>query len=221
VAAALGGVAAAAAPVLAPATAPTSAPVDERVAVDHQPPTWKRVDFEPGKVPDGVKITAGEAAVTRFDFQCGAFFQWAIERSARERGEWVVSVRPTHVRVKLTLENTLFLPTNATPKLEAHEQGHRTINDAVYQQAAAVARQEAARVLGRSWTGTGATEDDAVKAAGRAALEDFCAAYHRQISDKAYRVGQLYDEITDHGRLPIKEATAIDRAFAAWEKEQR
>jgi hypothetical protein len=120
------------------------------------------------------------------------------------------------VTVTLALDDTIFLPEPATPKLRAHEEGHRRINEMVYERdAEQAARDAAANVLARTWQGRGDTPEAAEKAATDAAIDALGRRYLARVADRAYAIGTAYDQLTDHGaRLKPDEDEAIQRAFA-------
>lgn len=192
------------------------------IQIDRRPPTVQRIVFDPARPPaDMPRLDAGEAATCQFNFQCGARFQSVTEQQIPLPGGRVRAVvKIESMAITLTLENRIFLPRDATAKLRAHEEGHREINERVYESAEAVARAEAQRVLGQTWEGEGESADAAAQAALQQALRSFCRAYHAQIADRAYRVGSIYDELTDHGRrLNPTEREAIDLAFNRADRE--
>ena len=120
------------------------------------------------------------------------------------------------VQVTLTLEDTIFLPKHGTEKLKAHEDGHRRINERVYQNAEDAARNAAREVMAKRWEGAGYGEDAAGKAATDKAVKELCDEYLTATAEKALGIGKIYDELTNHGkRMRPSENEAIDRAFAA------
>ena len=192
----------------APATRPT-------ITLDQQPPTVERFIFDPANRPDDMpRLEPDEDAVCQFDFQCGARFK-SITESQRDLADGVeVTVRIETMSITLTLVNRIWLPRNATPKLRAHEEGHRIINERVYESAGEIAEEIAARIVAQTWTAVGQTPEIASSNALRAALQAFCREYHARVADRAYRIGVIYDELTRHGRRQRPtEAEAIDLAF--------
>lgn len=202
------------------ATAPVAEPAVEVTAAE---PTSRRIQFNPHRPPpDMPPLRGGEAALTQYAFDCDVRLKYEItgRRAAPEGVEVTAEIR--RVTVKLTLESRIYLPYNTSRQLREHEEGHREINDRVYRDAQAVAREEAEKLLPRRWTGRGATEDDAGQAATDAAVKALCHAYLERVAGKASRVGDLYDEITDHGRKPRPAvADAIRMSLQRWEQEQQ
>jgi hypothetical protein len=196
---------------------PTSQPT---ITLDRQPPTVERFTFDPANRPDDMpKLQPNEDAVCQFDFQCGAQFK-SITESQRDVSSGVeVTVRIETMSITLTLVNRIWLPRNATAKLRTHEEGHRIINERIYESAGEIAEEIARRIVEQPWTATGETVELASSNALRSALRAFCKEYHERVADRAYRIGVIYDELTRHGRrMRPTEAEAIDMAF---ERESR
>jgi hypothetical protein len=127
-----------------------------------------------------------------------------------------VTAKLRRVDVTLTLEDTIFLPKHSTEKLKAHEDGHRRINERVYQRAEDAARAAARDVLSKTWQGEGSDEDAAGKDATDKAVKELCEQYLNATAEKALRIGRKYDELTNHGgRQRPGEDEAIEKAFAA------
>jgi hypothetical protein len=126
------------------------------------------------------------------------------------------------VKVTLELADTIYLPNKVNAKLREHELGHAKINTIVYEQDADdAARSAAQKGLARRWKGTGATPDDAGKAATDAAVDFICHEYLRATADKAYHVGDIYDDLTKHGTNAKQVDDAIREAFAKQGAEEK
>ena len=195
---------------------------EPQVVIDRQPPTVERVAFDPkNPPPDMPKLHPGEAALCQMNFNCQVQLKYEIvEQGTSSRagaGRAGVSARIRRIQMTLTLNNKIYLPRGANPKIRAHEEGHRIINERVYEDAERVARAAALEVLTQTWRGSGDDAGAAGKAATDEAVRKLCDTYLAGTADKAHRVGQIYDELTDHGRnTRLVESEAIRQAFARY-----
>jgi hypothetical protein len=190
------------------------------ITIDKRPPTTQRVIVEnPATMPSRSDANANEDAWCQFFFNCSVKLKYdVIDRRPARTGSDMLSVtaKIRRVDVTITLENTLFLPRHSTEKLNAHENGHRRINERVYEDAQDAARAAAEAVMTKSWQGWGPDEDAAGKDATDKAVKELCDQYLRSTADRALRIGRIYDELTNHGRrMNPKEDEAIERAFRA------
>jgi hypothetical protein len=198
------------------ALAPSLA-VARGVTVEKAPVVVVRKTFDrrnpPKDMPD---LGARADAVTHFRFGCstGATYETTSRRRDRRGGGCTATAKINDLNVKIELEITIWVPRGARQKLIDHEEGHRVIGERVYESAERAAQEEARKWIGRSVTGKGADCAAAADAAVRDASHKFCQAYLEVTSGWSSRVGDLYDDITDHGRRdnpPAEEA--IELAF--------
>jgi hypothetical protein len=189
---------------------------ESAITLERTPATVKRITFDaqnpPAEMP---QLNGDEAALTQYDFNCAVNLKYEIiDRAEAEGGKLRVTVKLRAIQVRLTLENRIYLPTNANLPLRAHEEGHREINERVYDELAeTTARTLAEQMMARQWTGEGSDEESAGKAATNAAVQELGDAYVEAVAGRASRVGDAFDEITMHGRRPVNVARAINRAF--------
>ena len=172
----------------------------------------ERRRFDPRNPPPDLPPLGPRAdAITQSRFGCAASVQYTVvsrrpdargrrgERGA-ERG-CTATARIESMEVKVDLEVTIWVPTNASPKLLEHEEGHRVISERVYHEAAAAAAlAEARKLIGRTVTAHGDDCKAAADAAIKEANEKFCQAYLDATSGWSTRVGNRYDVLTSHGR---------------------
>jgi len=183
------------------------------IAIDKRPPTTQLVIVEnPATMPSH---HAGEDAWCRFFFNCSVHLKYEITEKQEREGRCFVTAQVKQVSVILTLENTIFQPRHSTEKLNAHEDGHRRINERIYRESAEAAARDAANVImSQPWQGSGVDEDSAGKNATDKAVQALCDQYLRATADRALLIGQTYDEITNHGRrVRPAEDQAIEKAF--------
>jgi hypothetical protein len=104
-----------------------------------------------------------------------------------------------------------------------HEEGHRVISERIYnEEAPAVARAEAQKLVGRTVTASGANCGAAADAAIKEANEQFCKAYLDATSGWSTRVGTRYDDLTSHGKRSTPDVEeAIRRAFELEPQRER
>lgn len=203
------------------------ATADPQIVVDRQPATVERVTFDPRNPPANMpKLHPGEAALCQMNFNCRVQLKYEIVEqgmSSSGAGRATVTAHVKRIQMTLTLHDTIYVPRGGNAKIRAHEEGHRIINERVYDDdAERVARAAALAVLTQTWRGTGDDASAAGKAATDEAVKKLCDAYLAGTADKAHRVGQIYDELTDHGRnTRVTEAEAIRQAFARYANEPR
>ena len=191
------------------------------ITIERAEPTSERITFDLKNLPsDMPKLHPGEAALCQFNFNCAVKLKY--ETVTEAAGPVAVAAHIRQIHVSLTLHNRIYLPRGATPKLRAHEEGHRIINERVYEDAERAAREAALQVLTQTWRAPGNDEPAAAKAATDQAVQKLCDLYLAGTAGKAARVGEIYDDLTNHGRnLRLKESDAITQAFARYETEQR
>ena len=194
-----------------------------RVTVEKTPVVVTRRTFDPRNPPKDMPPLGRDAdAVTHFKFGCATSASYAVisrrrDTSKRRAGGHTATARINDITVKLDLEITIWLPRGARPKLVEHEEGHRVIAERVYATAEEAARCEAQKWVGRSVTGRGDSAAAAADEAVRDANHAFCQAYLDATSGWSGRVGDLYDDITDHGR---RNRPSVDEAIPlAFERE--
>lgn len=159
-------------------------------------------------------MKGGEAAFTQYDFNCAVNVKYEnVSETRGSDGQVQVVARVHAVRVRLTLDNRIYVPDNANVPLRSHEEGHREINEQVYNGCEPVARELAERIMAKDWPGTGSDADVAGKRATDAAVKELCDAYLERIAGRATRVGEYFDQITMHGTRPVAITKAIEQAF--------
>ena len=188
------------------------------ITIDKKPSTTQRVIVEnPATMP----AHHDEDAWCQIFFNCSVHLKYEIVEQSAGDGRCFVAARIKQVNVTLTLEDTIFLPKHGTEKLKAHEDGHRRINERVYEKAEEAARAAAREVMAKRWEGAGSDEDAAGKEATDKAVKELCDQYLNATAEKALRIGRKYDELTNHGRrVRPTEDEAIDKAFACEPSKQ-
>src|SRR5690606_32643719 len=93
--------------------------------------------------------------------------------------------------------------------LLAHENGHSAICEYYYQNADFVAQEVAEPLLGRTFTGRGASRKAAEAAATQQAITALVNEYMNRTRVRASAASRRYDRLTAHGTRPISEGDAI------------
>jgi hypothetical protein len=195
-----------------------------RVTIEKAPVVVVRKTFDRRNPPKEMPPLGPRAdAVTHFKFGCSANCTYEVTSRRRDTsrrrgnaaaGGCTATARINDLDVRVELEITIWVPRGARQKLVDHEEGHRVIGERIYETAERAAREAAKKWAGRSVTGKGEDCAAAADAAVREANHQLCQAYLEATSGWSSRVGDLYDEITDHGRRdnPSGEE-AIELAF--------
>jgi hypothetical protein len=195
---------------------------NDSISVDRHAPTTQFVSFDPAHPPADVeKLHHGENALTRMLFNCTVKLKYNTIEKSESHGHRHVLTHLDEVKVTLELTNTIYLPVNVTSKLKSHELGHARINAMIYEDAERAARVAAQDAMTREWSGNGADPDTAGKAATDAAVDAICHEYLHMTADKAFRIGEIYDDLTKHGTNAKQEDDAIREATQKWESERR
>jgi hypothetical protein len=192
------------------------------VTVQKSEPLVQRKTFDSRNPPPDMPALGPRAdAITEPKFGCtAAVYSSFISRARDESGKCTVTKRIESVEVHVDLTVTIWTPTWAKQKLIDHEEGHREIAERVYGEiAAAAARSEAEKLVGKTITASGDDCEAAAAAAVKEAVQAFSRAYMDATADWASRVGNRYDEITRHGK---RDEPNVEEAIRqAFEREPR
>ena len=186
------------------------------VKIMRQLPVVERRTFDPAHRPaDMPPLKGNEAAVTQSTFECGVGVNYQVVSRKPEGEHCATSIRLQDVQMTIRLRIVIWLPEGAAAKLKAHEEGHRQIDERVYQGAEQIARQVARAIDGQTITGEGDTCTAAEKQATDTAAGKLCRLYIEKVAKPASRISDEYDRITAHGtRADPGEEEAIRQAFA-------
>jgi hypothetical protein len=200
------------------------ASTDNPISVHKNPPTTQFVEFDPAHPPaNAPRLSPNESAATRMLFNCTVHVKYDVIRKEVRGGKWQIEARLQQVEVTLDLTDSIFLPKGANQKLKNHELGHARINEITFSEDAATAAKRAAEeVRGKTWKGSGNSLDSAGKNATDAAVNALCDSYLKATADKAFRIGEIYDDLTDHGtRASPNEDDAIKQAVEKQARETK
>lgn len=205
---------------LLPAAAP--APVQ----VNHQKVQVERKTFDPDRPPAAMPtLSHGEAAVCDSSFGIASEVRTQVLAESQHNGRHVSTVKVESIQVTPSLRITLWLPVKAPRALVEHEEAHRKLAEMFYQGAGTIARNEAQKLIGKTYSAEGRTVEAARRAAVDKAVDRLNSAYLEATQVPAADVNAIFDDVTDHGRNPdLTAAEGIKVALAryrAWEKRTR
>jgi hypothetical protein len=181
----------------------TSAP-----SIVKQPVNFANRTFDPGTPPsDMPPLTPGENAECVSDFTSNANVGGQTRRTGATRATLTITL----IKVTLQLNITIWVPTDVTPHVVEHEEGHRHIAEYYYQTADKLAERIAASYMGRQVEISGAD----LNAESNKVLEQMAAEitdqYNRELNTEPAQL--LYDSITDHSRNEVAAQDAVDHAL--------
>ena len=180
------------------------------IKVTRNPTSVSTKTFDPKRPPaDMPPLTRDEAAVTQSKFACGVKLDVEISQTGDEKP----IAKIAGVDATLRLEIIEWLPKDATAKIRAHEEGHRQISEIYYAPAEQVARDLAAKYVGKTLDIPGTDEKQTQPIIQRAANQ-FCQEYLGKIEVPSQAAQEKYDQFTEHGRNKLSEKEAIRRATA-------
>jgi hypothetical protein len=195
---------------------------DDSINVEKKPPTTQFIEFDPKNPPADVqKLQHGEDALTRMLFNCTVKLKYNVVSKNESDGKCRVVAALGEVHLTLELKNTIYLPARAPDKLRAHEMGHAKINGILYEHAREAAQEAAQRAMDRTWEGEGTDADAAGKAATDAAVNAICRDYLKLTADRAFRIGEIYDDLSKHGTNARTVDDAIRQAIQKEAEEKR
>jgi hypothetical protein len=160
--------------------------------------------FDPRNLPDPPPPLKGdEAAVCVYSFgvESNVKYGYRAPGNGAGGGRTVsTNVELGAVEVSVSLSIVIWLPTNATAQLKAHEEGHRAIAEHYYKDADAIAKRVARQVVGRKIP----IKASDIEAASRKEIErvnkELCDKVLGEMEGPCAKAQDIYDEITDHGR---------------------
>jgi hypothetical protein len=193
--------------VATPAPAPATSVAG--VNVTAQPAKVTTRTFDPRHPPRGMPPLRGsEAAVTESKYACQVQIGVEVTQSGDEKPQMKI----TDVTAELRLEVVIWLPTNASAKIRAHENAHREIAEMFYKNAEPIAAKVAQKYIGKQLKIDSVDQNHTRPVIQRAANE-FCGEYLGETEVRSEKVQKRFDEITDHGRNRVEEKEGIKRAM--------
>ena len=182
------------------------------VRVTREEPVIERIVFDPRRPPRGMPpLTPPESGVCKTTFELAASLRYSAERLSRTTARIYVD----GLDIVTGLRFDIYTIENAPPKLRAHEEGHRTIGEHFYRDAATIAENIGRRLIGKTFDGSGAGEQAAQRNAFDKAVAQIEREYMARVRIPSAAANERFDEITNHGLDPIDEAEAVARAIGA------
>lgn len=185
------------------------------VTVDRKPAVIERKTFDPAQPPSDMPALAGnESAVTQSQFECNVTLNYELLSRKQQGNSCKTELKVREVGVTLQLRIVIWLPAVATPRLTAHEEGHRQITERIYGSAAKIAREIAQALDGQTLIGEAPDCQGAELRATQTTASQFCRSYLEQTARPSGHLSEVYDELTAHGtRAEPVEDEAIRQAF--------
>jgi hypothetical protein len=184
-------------------TTESSVPVIAR-----QPGAFATRTFDPASPPpDMPPLAAGENAVCDTNFQSNAI----VSGKTRQTDATHATVTITQIKVTLGLNVTIWVPTEVSPHVAEHEEGHRQISEYYYQTADQVAARVAETYMGKQTEITGTNLDAESTKWLQQMAADITEEYDKELNPEPTQL--LYDTITDHSRNEVVAKDAVAHAL--------
>jgi hypothetical protein len=182
------------------------------VRVTREDPVISRTLFDPARPPpDMPELTPPEAGVCRTTYELQAGVTYSAERLSRTGAR--ISVDGLDIVTRVRFE--IFTAQGAPPKLLAHEEGHRSIGEHYYEDAARIAGEIGRRLIGTTFDGDGTDQEAAQHNAFEKVVAEIERDYMARMRTPSAAANERFDEITSHGLDAIDETDAIAVAIAA------
>jgi hypothetical protein len=166
--------------------------------------------YPPGHPPPSANVATGnEAGLCEYAFECTTL----AHAQFRQRSGKPASVTLDSAEIELTLTITIWTAEGTGPEVRAHEETHREICDRYYQDAETIARRVAQPVLAQPVTITGSDTPVAAEERVRTLQKTIVADVMREIHERCGFAQEVFDRITDHGRAPVTNSDALQRAL--------
>jgi hypothetical protein len=145
--------------------------------------------------------------------ECDANFltRSSVRGQPRRTDATHATITITQVMVTLQLQINVWLPTEATPVVADHEEGHRQIAEYYYQTADKLAERIAGSYIGKRVEVNGADLDAETNKVLLQVATEITNEYTRAINSNPTQL--LYDSITDHARNAVVAKDAVDHAI--------
>lgn len=183
----------------------TSAQNTNAVLIDKQPIAVKRRYFEDDVA---AKRTAKTAKTPRTDWQFRCLPQISYDivenKTAADGRNHSVTLKIKGVSLKLSVPIVIRIAKNEPKLTIEHEFGHVKICADVYESADQLMRDYGKSLLGKSYSGSGSTEDEACNAALKTPFGQLSQHFTTITNDKVKRISQFYDHLDQTTKLPIE-----------------
>lgn len=170
--------------------------------------------FDPDNPPPAVSKTFH--GVTKWKFECTCEVRYKVLEQFDDPGGCFVRIRVTGIDVGLALPITMWMPDDPPEGLRQHEDGHAEICRRVYADAEKSARKIAESMIGKEYSGTGATIVDASKFASGIAVVDYANEFEAEVAKKCQDISEIYDYLASY--TSTDKAKLVDEAFSVYER---
>jgi hypothetical protein len=179
------------------------------INIAKHPPTVETKEFDARVTPPQVGPDA--TARTHWQFECDADTDYAIEEQHHTEQKWSARIRIRSVKLGLSLPITIYLPSNASPQLKAHEEGHVEICRRIYADAGEIARQSTLPILSKTYEGDGLTLEEACAQASKVAVIELTETYGKNTTEVVNHVSTIYDFL--QGNEKYTASASVDEAM--------
>jgi hypothetical protein len=180
----------------------------DAVLITKQPAIYASHTFDPLAPPANMPpLGTGETA------ECDANFvaRSSVRGQPRRTDSTHATITIMQVMMTLQLQINVWLPTEATPVVADHEEGHRQIAEYHYQTADKLAERVAGSYVGKRVEVNGTDLDAETNKILLQVATDITNEYTREINSNPTQL--LYDSITDHARNGVVAKDAVDHAI--------
>jgi len=192
------------------AGAPAATP-ELKAEVRWTPPSIHYQEFEKGQPPAG--ILTGHPNELRGCYTPNFHSECEVSVSAPDLRVRPLVVTVDKVTIIVKLEGELWLETGAPDLVKEHEETHRAIAEYYYGLVPVAGQELADSVLGRKMRLKGREINEASHKALDRLNQAILQEYKRLITDRCAYAQKRFDEITDHGRLPISSNLAMQQCL--------
>lgn len=178
------------------------------VTVMKQPVAFTTRTFDPANLPsDMPPLSEGEIAV------CDASYisNVSVAGEGKQTDSTHEIVTITAVKATLQLVVTIWLPAGAAPHVAEHEDGHRRIAEALYQNADKLVAQIAASYIGKKDSIGGADLNAGFTQLLQQESQLITDDYNKQLNPEPFQL--RYDALTDHARNDVSAADAVSQVL--------
>ena len=178
------------------------------LTIDRQPVAFANRRFDRHLPPaDMPPLAYGEEA------QCDSNFlsNTSVGGQSKKTDATHATVTITEIKMILHLRVTIWAPTDTTPHVIEHEEGHRQISEYYYQTADKLAGRIAAAYMGKQIEVSGANLKDEVDKALQQTATEINSEYSQDLN--AGPTQEYFDSITDHGRNQTDANQAVTAAI--------
>jgi hypothetical protein len=179
-----------------------SAPSKDAVSIDKQPMAVQRRYFTDDR---SSSKTAKKTPHTDWQFRCLPQISYDIveNKTANDGKSHTVSLKINGVSLKLSVPIVMRIAKNEDKLTVEHEFGHVKICADIYANAEQQMRDYAKSLVGKSYSGSGATESDACSAALKTPFNKLSQRFTTLTNDKANRMSSFYDHLDATTKLPV------------------